>query len=100
MSDGHFNYFGPLFIRKRRNKAVHLSVQSNTAGDIAAHNLESTAVIVEPNIGEKRDKTIRYHARDSSRKVLILSVFAPTRDEVEPLLQLSNHPWNFSRVIL
>jgi hypothetical protein len=79
---------------------MHLAVKPDTVDHLPLISFERATEIVQANSGNRGDQPISQDARNVTLKHIILTIFPPTRNNVESLFQKVEHPRDISRIVL
>ena len=83
-----------------RDEAVHLAVQAKLFGDVARHRLQRAAVVVEPDLGRRRDDAVGDHRRELSIQKGVFAALPPARHEIVTFVELCEHHRDVRRIVL
>ena len=91
---------GAAFISNSGNKAMHLAVEFQAFGNIAAHRFECAAVVVQFNLCRPGDEAIGNQRGQTPMQKRISTVEAPTADEIVAFFQFRQQRWNILGIVL
>jgi hypothetical protein len=82
------------------DEAVHLAVEAQLVGDLAAVDLQRAAEIADGRPGDLADHVVRDLRGDLPQDHAVLAVLPPPGDEVVPVVEHLHHRGDVPRVVL
>jgi len=100
VKDGHLRDPCAVPVGIHRYEAVHLAVERDAFEDLAPVGLQGATVVVQVHAGRARDEAVGDAAHEIPLEGVVVAILAPSRDQVESLVQFGDNLGDVIRVIL
>jgi hypothetical protein len=100
MSDRHFGDTCSNTSRQRRNEPVLFGVEGDAVEQISSVGLERAAIVSDRYAGQPAYQSVGDPGGHLSEQQFILSLLAPSADEIVALIQFRDQRGNVSRIVL